>query len=165
MGGYASSATDGATEAPATDQGGQQVADSQRVEQLAQHPLGGVVHCEMEPGDAVFIHGTTLHRSEGNFSGRRRLAFAAHFTREHNTQFVDPFSTGLNLTTSAVQSVPHETLLAQGLVLDSPEEMGLLDPVEGAKKTAKAGYEEAQEAKTRGEPSQDNYYRDVQSTS
>ena len=75
--------------------GGQQVADAQRVEQLQHHPLGGVVDCVMSPGDAVFVHGTTLHMSEGNLSDQRRLAFAAHFTRAHNQQFVDPFATGL----------------------------------------------------------------------
>lgn len=57
--------------------------------------MGGVVNCCIEPGDAVFVHGTTLHMSEGNLSDRRRLAFAAHFTRAHNEQFVDPYSTGL----------------------------------------------------------------------
>eukprot|EP01051_Picozoa_sp_SAG22_P017501 SAG22_NODE_2716_length_2284_cov_20.078261_2_plen_359_part_00 len=40
--------------------GGQQVADAQRVEQLEAHPLGGVEYCEMEPGDAIFFHGTCL---------------------------------------------------------------------------------------------------------
>ena len=73
----------------------EQVADAQRVEQLQHHPLGGVVDCVMSPGDAVFVHGTTLHMSEGNLSDQRRLAFAAHFTRAHNEQFVDPFLTGL----------------------------------------------------------------------
>ena len=76
------------------------MADAQRVEQLEQHPLGGVVDCIMEPGDAVFVHGTTLHMSEGNLSSDRRMAFAAHFTRDHNPQFVDPFSTGLVCFTS-----------------------------------------------------------------
>ena len=37
--------------------------------------------------------------------------------------------------------------------------MGLLDPVDGAAKTAKRGYEEGQEAKTMGEEVDDNYYQ------
>ena len=38
----------------------------------------------------------------------------------------------------------HEELAAAGLVLEDAESMGLLDPVAGAKNTAKAGYEENQ---------------------
>ena len=136
-----------------------QVADAQRVEQIASHPLGGVVECEMNPGDAVFFHGTTLHMSEGNLSADQpRLAFAAHFTRAHNTQFVDPFTTGLNLDTEPMAPVPHSQLLSTGLVLDVPEEMGLLDPLDGAKKTAKRGYEEAAESRAKGEEVDDDYY-------
>ena len=118
------------------------------------------------------------------------MAFAAHFTHDHNPQFVDPFSTGLvrlltptrpaattttpricltalaavqmfaqNLITTPMEPVPHAQLLSSGLLLEDTEGMGLLDPVDGAAKTAKRGYEEGQEAKTLGEEVDDNYYQ------
>ena len=58
-----------------------------------------------------------------------------------------------------VEPVPHSQLLSSGLLLEDTEGMGLLDPVDGAAKTAKRGYEEGQEAKTMGEEVDDNYYQ------
>ena len=77
-------------------------------------------------------------------------------------QMVHP-SQGLNLITSSIEPIPHQRLLADGLILESASEMGLLDPVDGAAKTAKKGYEENQERKTLGEAGDvdNNYYQDV----
>lgn len=58
-----------------------------------------------------------------------------------------------------MEPVPHENLLESGLKLEDTVEMGLLDPVDGAAKTAKRGYEEAQQAKTEGLQVADNYYQ------
>ena len=58
-----------------------------------------------------------------------------------------------------MEPVPHATLLETGLRLEDTAEMGLLDPVDGAAKTAKRGYEEAQQAKTEGNTVDDNYYK------
>jgi len=58
-----------------------------------------------------------------------------------------------------MEPVPHSTLLETGLRLENTAEMGLLDPVDGAAKTAKRGYEEAQQAKTEGNKVDDNYYK------
>ena len=58
-----------------------------------------------------------------------------------------------------MEPVPHEKLLESGLKLEDTVEMGLLDPVDGAAKTAKRGYEEAQQAKTEGIKVDDNYYQ------
>ena len=59
----------------------------------------------------------------------------------------------------SMEPVPHAQLLSSGLLLEDTEGMGLLDPVDGAAKTAKRGYEEGQEAKTLGEEVDDNYYQ------
>ena len=64
-----------------------------------------------------------------------------------------------NLITTPMEPVPHAQLLSSGLLLEDTEGMGLLDPVDGAAKTAKRGYEEGQEAKTLGEEVDDNYQK------
>lgn len=64
-----------------------------------------------------------------------------------------------NLITTPMEPISHSTLLEAGLRLEDSAEMGLLDPVDGAAKTAKRGYEEAQQAKTQGNKVDDNYYK------
>mgnify|MGYP003343431166 CR=1 FL=1 len=58
-----------------------------------------------------------------------------------------------------MEPISHSTLLDTGLRLEETAEMGLLDPVDGAAKTAKRGYEQAQQAKTQGLKVDDNYYK------
>lgn len=58
-----------------------------------------------------------------------------------------------------MEPIMHSRLLETGLRLEDTARMGLLDPVDGAAKTAKRGYEEAQQAKTEGQQVDDNYYK------
>ena len=68
---------------------GQQVgADPQRVQAAQQrHEL---VHCEMEPGDALFFHANLLHRSDKNTSDHPRWSLICCYNTRHN----DPIITG-----------------------------------------------------------------------
>jgi len=115
--------------------GNQRVIDPARLEAILQR--APVDYVEMNPGDTVFFHGNTLHSSEGNPSDKRRMAFAAHFTRADNLMFIDPTSTGLNLFTSEIDIVSHNRLKENGVVLDEPEDLGLQDPGLGAIITSK----------------------------
>lgn len=66
--------------------GEQNGADPNRVEAaLARHEL---VHCEMEPGDAVFFHGNLLHRSDQNSSDQPRWSLICCYNTRHNDPFV-----------------------------------------------------------------------------
>ncbi len=62
--------------------GGQTGADPARVE-LAQNQLD-LVYCEMAPGDALFFHSNTLHRSDANLSEDPRWGFICCYNTRHN---------------------------------------------------------------------------------
>lgn len=65
--------------------GNQTGADLNRVEAaLARMEL---VYCELEPGDAIFFHGNTLHRSDQNRSENPRWSLICCYNSRHN----DPF--------------------------------------------------------------------------
>lgn len=62
--------------------GGQTGADPARVA-LAEQRLE-LVHCEMEPGTAVFFHSNTLHRSDANTSEHSRWSLICCYNRLDN---------------------------------------------------------------------------------
>ncbi len=65
--------------------GDQTGADLQRVDAaLARMEL---VYCELDPGDAIFFHGNTLHRSDQNRSEHPRWSLICCYNTRHN----DPF--------------------------------------------------------------------------
>jgi ectoine hydroxylase-related dioxygenase (phytanoyl-CoA dioxygenase family) len=49
-----------------------------------------LVYCEMEPGDALFFHGNTLHRSDRNTSEHARWSLICCYNTRHN----DPYKEG-----------------------------------------------------------------------
>lgn len=66
---------------------GQYKADDERVEALKKRcPL---LYLEMDPGDALFHHGNTLHASAPNTSDRRRWAFMSCFNKADNSPILD----------------------------------------------------------------------------
>lgn len=65
--------------------GDQTGADPERVQQIIER--FPVVHCELEPGAAIFFHCNTLHRSDQNRSDHPRWAFIACYNTKHN----DPY--------------------------------------------------------------------------
>ncbi len=68
--------------------GDQTGADLQRVEAALQRmPL---VYGELQPGDAIFFHGNTLHRSDSNTSPHPRWSLICCYNTRHN----DPIFTG-----------------------------------------------------------------------
>lgn len=66
--------------------GDQVGADPIRVKAaLARHEL---LHCEMEPGDAVFFHGNLLHRSDRNTSDLSRWSLICCYNTRHNDPII-----------------------------------------------------------------------------
>ena len=65
--------------------GDQTGADLQRVEAALDRME--LVYCELEPGDAIFFHGNTLHRSDANHSTNPRWSLICCYNTRHN----DPF--------------------------------------------------------------------------
>ena len=67
--------------------GEQQGADMKRVSAAAaRHEL---VYCELEPGDALFFHGNTLHRSDHNRSDHSRWSLICCYNTKHNSPYLD----------------------------------------------------------------------------
>ena len=64
---------------------GQFTAEPQRVEIAGQRL--GLVHCEMEPGDALFFHCNTLHRSDPNRSESARWSLICCYNAIDNIPF------------------------------------------------------------------------------
>lgn len=68
--------------------GGQTGADPERVELALEHLE--LVHAEMDPGDALFFHSNTLHKSEANTSDRPRWTLICCYNTKHNPCFDRP---------------------------------------------------------------------------
>jgi ectoine hydroxylase len=66
--------------APLSDK--QNGADPGRMEHILKRH--DIVHCELDPGDAVIFHANTLHRSAQNRSNRRRWTFLACYNAVSN---------------------------------------------------------------------------------
>lgn len=66
---------------------GQTGADQERVEAALERME--LVYCEMDPGDAVFFHGNTLHRSEANTSDKPRWALICCYNTARNDPYKD----------------------------------------------------------------------------
>jgi len=47
-----------------------------------------LVYCELEPGDAIFFHGNTLHRSDQNTSENPRWSLICCYNTRHNDPIV-----------------------------------------------------------------------------
>ncbi len=67
--------------------GEQTGADLSRVEAALQRME--LVYCELEPGDAIFFHGNTLHRSDQNTSENPRWSLICCYNTRHNDPYFE----------------------------------------------------------------------------
>lgn len=67
-------------------QGEQVGIDPTRVEAVLERLP--IIHCELEPGDGVFFHGNTLHRSDRNTSEHPRWSLICCYNTKHNDPYV-----------------------------------------------------------------------------
>jgi ectoine hydroxylase-related dioxygenase (phytanoyl-CoA dioxygenase family) len=63
------------------------VADQQRLQAVLER--SELVHCELEPGSAIFFHCNLLHRSDQNKSPDPRWAFIACYNARRNDPYLD----------------------------------------------------------------------------
>src|SRR5262249_18460082 len=93
-------------------QGSQVGADLTRVEQAIKQTE--TVYAEMEPGDGLFFHCNTLHRSDQNRSPNRRWTVLFCYNAARNNPYVQhphPFYT-------PIEKVPNAALKEAGLKFD-----------------------------------------------
>jgi hypothetical protein len=93
--------------------GNQTGADPERVK-LALERLERI-YCEMEPGDAFFFHGNTLHASDQNLSDRPRWGLIYCWNRASN----DPFREHHHPRYTPLSIVDDSAILACGMRTDS----------------------------------------------
>eukprot|EP01047_Picozoa_sp_COSAG01_P017175 COSAG01_NODE_903_length_12848_cov_7.966899_4_plen_305_part_00 len=70
--------------------GSQRIADPERVELAVRLGQLEEVHCELDPGDALFFHGNTLHASDANTSETSRWTVVYSYAAEANPVVVQP---------------------------------------------------------------------------
>jgi ectoine hydroxylase-related dioxygenase (phytanoyl-CoA dioxygenase family) len=95
---------------------GQNVADPARMQHILRRQK--IVPCELDPGDAVFFHANTLHRSDQNRSPDRRWTLICCYNRIDNDTVVrdhDRFYVPL-------EKVPDEAVKQAGLRFASGDE-------------------------------------------
>ena len=87
--------------------GSQTGADPERVEAAIQRL--DKVYCEMEPGDAVFFHGNTLHSSDANNSEMPRWGLICCYNTRQNSPYKDSHHPGytplIKLEDSAIKAM------------------------------------------------------------
>lgn len=95
---------------------GQNIADPVRMRHILQRQK--IVPCELDPGDAVFFHANTLHRSDQNRSPHRRWTLICCYNRIDNDTVVrdhDRYYVPLD-------KVPDSAVLTAGLRFASGDE-------------------------------------------
>ena len=103
---------------------GQQAgADMERVNAvLGRLPL---VHCEMEPGDAIFFHANLLHRSDMNRSDQSRWSMICCYNAARN----DPYKESHHPRYTPLDVVPDARIMEVGIrrFADSAADVAWLD--------------------------------------
>jgi ectoine hydroxylase-related dioxygenase (phytanoyl-CoA dioxygenase family) len=89
--------------------GEQAGADPQRVEAALKRFK--LVHCELDPGDALFFHGNLLHCSQQNTSDNPRWSLICCYNTEHNDPIVRD---GRHPNYSFMEKWPDERVLEVG---------------------------------------------------
>ena len=70
-----------------------------------------VVHCEMDPGDAIFFHANLLHRSDANRSDQPRWSMICCYNAARN----DPYKESHHPRYTPLSVVPDETIKEVGI--------------------------------------------------
>ena len=111
--------------------GGQFRVDPDRLREVAK--VLDHVHCELSPGDALFFHCNTLHRSDQNRSDKRRWTLLACYNTKHNS----PFETVVPGTPyRPLDIAPDSAILSAGVRFATGEEQFQTKYVEEQKKAA-----------------------------
>ncbi|MCG3178835.1 MAG: Ectoine dioxygenase [Phycisphaerae bacterium] len=87
---------------------GQTCADPERVEQALERME--LVYAELAPGDAVFFHCNTLHRSDANTSDQARWTLICCYNSRHN----DPYKESHHPRYTPLEVLPDGAILTGG---------------------------------------------------
>jgi ectoine hydroxylase-related dioxygenase (phytanoyl-CoA dioxygenase family) len=93
--------------------GDQSGADPERVNEAMKRLE--LVYCELEPGDTLFFHSNTLHRSDQNKSPHPRWSFICCYNTKHN----NPYKESHHPFYQKLEKVPDTRLKEMGVKLFS----------------------------------------------
>jgi hypothetical protein len=102
--------------------GKQTGADPERVKHAMQRLERAYV--EMEPGDALFFHGLTLHASDANNSERSRWSIICCYNTKHN----DPYAEAHHPCYTPLAKVDDAAIKQTGIKLSTAAQTSWLDP-------------------------------------
>ena len=106
-------------------------ADPERVGEIMK--VLDLVYCELDPGDALFFHCNTLHRSDRNRSDMHRWMLLDCYNTRHNSPF-KPVVPGTPYR--PIKRIPDDGILSAGLRFATGEEKFQSTYVEEQKKAA-----------------------------
>ena len=98
--------------------GAQVGADIERLEEIKKRLE--LVYCEMEPGDGLFFHCNTLHRSDANKSDKRRWTLICCYNAARNDPVIEHHHPGYTL----LHKVPDSALLDAGMKFGEGDKEG-----------------------------------------
>jgi ectoine hydroxylase-related dioxygenase (phytanoyl-CoA dioxygenase family) len=78
----------------------------------------------MEPGDALFFHGLTLHASDANTSERSRWSIICCYNTKHN----DPYAEAHHPRYTPLAKVDDSAIKQTGIKLSTAAQTSWLDP-------------------------------------
>jgi len=102
--------------------GEQAGADMERVNEAIKH--FELVYCEMEPGDALFMHSNILHTSAANKSPNPRWTLICCYNTKHN----DPYKDSHHPRYTPLQKVADSAILEMGPRGFSADDKYFIDP-------------------------------------
>ena len=104
--------------------GEQAGADMERVNEITKRLP--VVYCEMDPGDALFFHPNTLHRSDRNNSANPRWSMICCYNAKHN----DPYKEAHHPRYTPLNKVDDRMIKEVGVKRfeDDKSDVAWLDP-------------------------------------
>lgn len=97
---------------------GQVGVDLKRVEEAKKHLK--LVYCEIEPGDVLFFHCNTLHRSDKNKSDQRRWTLLCCYNAARNNPFLEHHHPRY----TPLKKVPDEEIKKAGERFLNPDSTG-----------------------------------------
>lgn len=102
--------------------GKQTGADPERVE-AAKERLDHA-YVELDPGDALYFHGLTLHASDANTSEKSRWSVICCYNTKHN----DPYTEAHHPSYTPLKKVPHAAIKETGAKVSTASQQSWLDP-------------------------------------
>ena len=86
-----------------------------------------LVYCEMDPGDALFFHASTLHRSAANTTDTPRWSLICCYNARRN----DPYKDSIHPRYTPLEKLPDSAIREMGVKSSDPSQQFVQTESEG----------------------------------